>query len=466
MTVPMKKVIIIGGGIAGIKAALELQTKGIDYVILEAKYRLGGRLNTVEGLHGKYDMGASWFHETLNNPLFDEELSLGNPTDDPKVFYDDAPKKIFNRNGPVSPFLKLDSIFQELFKFVEMSNEQDLESDEPLYDTIVKYLKSRKHLLSDEQITNISQYARSLELWHGIDSQMLSSKFSSIDNEGRDALALNYDRVLKRHTDELDPSKVKLSTPVTHVTRTDNGTKVEVITKDGIKFVGDAAIVAVPQSILQLSEQDEGFITFTPKLPMKITDSLKKIHFGALGKVVLEFEQIFWPVDFERASILSNAADGFLEAIKNDTDVPVFARNSTPQTWDFPAFIVNFGACFNKPSLVILTQQPLTDYLEANREKAWNYYKPMVEALSGKKDIPDPLNVIVTNWTQDPYQRGAYSACYPGDDPLLAILAFEEGFGNVRFAGEHTVLEGAGCVHGAWSSGRREAEALIEKFGL
>ncbi|KAH3684613.1 hypothetical protein WICPIJ_004412 [Wickerhamomyces pijperi] len=467
---PAKKVIIIGGGIAGIKAAIDLQKKSVDYLIFEAKGRLGGRLNTVTGFHGKYDLGASWFHETLNNPLFDEEMSLGNPIDDPKIFYDDGPKKIFNKDGIVSPFLKLDSIVNELFKYVDICNEEDLDSDKPYYENVINYLRSRKHLLTDEQITNVSQYARSLELWHGIDSQMLSSKYASIDNEGRDALCLNYDRVLKRHTDQLDQEKVFLNTPVTGVSRIEKGSKVEIELKDGKKLVADAVIVAVPQSILQLSAGEDGYIEFSPKLPAKITDSLQSIHFGALGKVILEFEDIFWPTDFERASILSDPPEGFLRAIKDNKDVPEFTRNKSshghPQTWDFPAFVLNYAGCFQKPSLVILTQQPLTNYLESNKDIAWKHCKPMIQVLSGKTDVPDPINVIVTNWTQDVYQRGAYSACYPGDDPLMPILALEEGFGNVRFAGEHTVLEGAGCVHGAWSSGKREAEALIERFGL
>ena len=39
-------VIIIGGGLAGLTAARHLQSKGIDFLLLEASDRLGGRVKT------------------------------------------------------------------------------------------------------------------------------------------------------------------------------------------------------------------------------------------------------------------------------------------------------------------------------------------------------------------------------------------------------------------------------------
>ena len=76
-------------------------------------------------------------------------------------------------------------------------------------------------------------------------------------------------------------------------------------------------------------------------------------------------------------------------------------------------------------------------------------------------------NIIVTSWTQDKYSRGAYTACRPGDDALEMIVALEQGQSpSVRFAGEHTIMDGAGGVNGAWSSGLREAEYVAEQLNL
>ncbi|AKK07661.1 flavin monoamine oxidase family protein [Corynebacterium testudinoris] len=57
-----KKVIIIGAGFAGLVAARELQTAGIDYEILEAKDRIGGRAWTEERMGRPLELGATWVH--------------------------------------------------------------------------------------------------------------------------------------------------------------------------------------------------------------------------------------------------------------------------------------------------------------------------------------------------------------------------------------------------------------------
>lgn len=51
------QVIIIGGGVAGLNVARILTEAEIPFVLLEARDRLGGRVDTVDGC----DLGPSWF---------------------------------------------------------------------------------------------------------------------------------------------------------------------------------------------------------------------------------------------------------------------------------------------------------------------------------------------------------------------------------------------------------------------
>ncbi len=55
------KTLIIGGGLSGLALADMLETAGWDYVLVDARDRLGGRIMTEQRADGYYDMGPAWF---------------------------------------------------------------------------------------------------------------------------------------------------------------------------------------------------------------------------------------------------------------------------------------------------------------------------------------------------------------------------------------------------------------------
>ena len=72
-------VIIVGPGLSGLLTAFRLKKEGIPFKILEARARLGGRINTIYGTNRTpVEMGATWFtqqHKHLISLL--EELGIG-----------------------------------------------------------------------------------------------------------------------------------------------------------------------------------------------------------------------------------------------------------------------------------------------------------------------------------------------------------------------------------------------------
>lgn len=55
---PKTKVIVIGAGISGLRAAAVLLRHGIDVVVLEGRDRIGGRINTTRTEKGVRDIGS------------------------------------------------------------------------------------------------------------------------------------------------------------------------------------------------------------------------------------------------------------------------------------------------------------------------------------------------------------------------------------------------------------------------
>jgi len=55
-------VIVVGAGISGIKAAYELSLKGMHVILLEAKDRIGGRVQTQVFNNNVVELGAQFLH--------------------------------------------------------------------------------------------------------------------------------------------------------------------------------------------------------------------------------------------------------------------------------------------------------------------------------------------------------------------------------------------------------------------
>lgn len=68
------KVVIVGAGLSGLRAATELDKAGISYVVLEAMDRVGGRTFSVPASSpndtGVVEMGAAWLNDSNQSEMY------------------------------------------------------------------------------------------------------------------------------------------------------------------------------------------------------------------------------------------------------------------------------------------------------------------------------------------------------------------------------------------------------------
>ncbi|NNL27530.1 MAG: FAD-dependent oxidoreductase, partial [Acidimicrobiia bacterium] len=62
-------VVVVGAGAAGLTAARELVKAGRSVAVLEARRRIGGRIWTTGVGDARLDLGASWIHGHVGNPI-------------------------------------------------------------------------------------------------------------------------------------------------------------------------------------------------------------------------------------------------------------------------------------------------------------------------------------------------------------------------------------------------------------
>lgn len=463
-------VIVIGAGISGLKAASDLNKKGISTLVLEARSRTGGRIHTKHVAESKhhYDLGASWFHATMENPVYDKFIGEWYKPTDAK--YDDTNVGFVldTESGGFPTGCNPGPIVDEM-KY----HAANLKSDTSLQNCVAEYLALKKNLLTADEKKYSTALFKAAEIMNGCNWDMIGSKFAYGPFTGRDSFnTVGYDKVLEKVIEGFPTDQIRLNKVVKSIEKIGNegavGTAVRVETKDGSCYTAKYAIVTIPLGVLKLSVdnvEEEGAIKFEPQLPKPITDGFKKTHFTTLAKVIVEYDEAFWPQN-DKFLVLSTPKDEEMDI--SNAPFPVakfddFSTQSPVKAFDFPCLISNFDVVRNVPALMfLLPAQPARQIESAKNPDQYGYelVKPIIEKLSGKKDIPEPKLVLTTNWGVDPYSRGAISAC--AVDDVFVNEALIEGFGNIRFAGENTIHQGHCCAHGAYLSGEREA-AVISK---
>lgn len=421
-----ESVIVIGAGMAGLAAARRLRREGYAATVLEARDRLGGRVWTFDGLGAPIDFGASWIHGSGGgNPIMRlaRELDVRTlPTDyDSPLVYDHTGQRV-----EPSRLEPIETRTVELLGAVE-ERAYELDRDVSMEAAIEDELEDEE--LSDFEERALAWRAETLEVAAGADLAEMSLLGGDDDDEfgGVDRLFPGgYHALVAGLARDLD---VRLETPVRTVRWGEDGV---VVVAGGERFEADAVICTVPLGVLQ-----RGGVRFSPGLGPAKTRALRQLAMGTLNKLALRFERVFWPEDPE-----------------------FFGYIAESNPW-MPTFL-NFAAYTEQPILMGFTGGSAARRMGSWSEEATTRRAMRILRTMFGDDMPEPEAVHMTRWSRDRWARGSYSHVPVGGTAEARPVLAEPAHWRVHFAGEHTSSDYPGTVHGAYLSGIRAAEALLE----
>jgi monoamine oxidase len=416
-----RRVIIVGAGIAGIAAARVLHDAGHEVVVIEARNRIGGRIWTDYSLGTPIDLGASWIHQSKNNPLteivakhriaakvtnygnyylFDPE-GIALPEGDRENHFAQA-EKLLKKVGKVASKAKIGMNMQEAV------------------DAIVTQEK-----LDDPARHTLTWRLAMLELYKGAELNLLAATEEQAFQSEDLLLTTGFGKLMEKLATGLD---IRLNQRVLVVRQNDQGVT---ITTGGEDFEGDFALVTLPLGVLKDSD-----VRFDPIISTSKKNAIKKLGVGHINKLALKFEKPFWPTDRDFIGYVSK------------------------RKGEFPLFL-DWAHAAGKPYLISILGNEFSKAIE--RQEDMDLAVMSHQVLYKLYDNATmPTDVLFSRWGTEKYSKGAFSYLPAGVEIVNRdYLAQPEK--RVYFAGEHTIRDGAGTAHGAYQSGVRAANWIMER---
>lgn len=413
-----KTVAIIGAGISGIAAAKKLKANGFNVLVLEAQDKIGGRLRTNRTLGVAFDEGASWIHGTNGNPISTLAQEAGMNT----AFTDDESIVCYDING----ILRSDAVFNAAEVELEtiLSTLKNSGSASQSFETVFNNLHPTK--------VNDRLWKFLLSTYVTFDLGDLDKVSSTLYDEGEEfsgeeRIAINgYDTIPNYLANGLS---VQLNQRVSKIDYLD--TKIK-ITHNGTVTEVDYVIVTVPLGVLK-----SGNIEFIPALPSTKQNAIEKVGMNCVNKFLVTWDTAFW--DNEQYICY------------------------TPEIRDKFNYFVNVKKF--QPSVNALMTFAYSDY--ARQTETMTDAQIVDEIMAHLRDIygnsiPNPNNMIRTKWQTNENSFGAYSYTQVGTEIQHFDDLAEEIQDKLFFAGEHTHIDYFSTAHGAYLSGIREADKIID----
>lgn len=457
------KVVIVGGGAAGLVCAYRLQQSGIAARVIEASTRVGGRMFSLRNFfpdNQLTELGGEYIdsnHKCIRSLAKELKLTLND------LYYDNGPNghTYFFEGKPI----RLDANFIELFRPVAKAIQADIKQmkdggEEPYHTpygqeidrlSIAEWFEKRG---ITGVITSVLDAAYKGENGLELGEQSALNLLLTLKDEAPGAdlrlfgesderfhIAEGNDSVPTRVA-QLLKNPVELGTWLEAITTAGRGYSLA-IHRDNttVDIDADIVVLAIPFTTLRN-------VRMNVDLPAPKQKAIKELGYGTNAKLIAGLSRRVW----EEMSVEDKRFDVRLTGY-TFTDLPFQCCWETsrgqPGTH---AILTNFaGGTLGQN----LDQGPL-------QERATTFISQVNQIYPGAQEA-FTRQAVRQHWPSSPFVRGSYTCYRPGQYSTLADH-IAEPVGNIFFAGEHT-SEFAGFMEGGVESGERVADEILKKLG-
>ncbi|TIS97040.1 MAG: flavin monoamine oxidase family protein [Mesorhizobium sp.] len=413
-------VVIVGAGFTGLSAAIELKRAGVDFVLVEARDRVGGRVEAVRnGLGERIDSGGQFLCEDMP-----QLMELARAQD--KTFVETYVEGDFITH-PAMSAPRAERTYHASMAIRERMNR--IEPNDPAIEglTVADWLEGQNDTAdakADFRSMIEGLWCLALEkvpLWYLIDNdRRITNEVPELQYSLRETMQSVADDLAR----DFD-GRVRLGEPVTRIEYGPPG--VRVVSSNGV-IEARAVLVAVPPATAAK-------LDFTPVLPAALDRALGAWESGAVIKILVRYPRPFW-------------RERDLSGMVMWRDLPGLFACDASKDPDHAALVVFAGG-----PLALRWHELGEADLRAQVTMR------LVEALG--PEAADSLDFSRRDWTHDGWSGGAYSDLIidvTARDAERTILA---GAPPLHFASSELSPSFPGYVEGAIVAGRIAARRII-----
>ncbi|MEM8696225.1 MAG: FAD-dependent oxidoreductase [Pseudomonadota bacterium] len=435
-------VVILGAGLAGLHTAMQLSEAGASVLVLEARDRAGGRVQTLGDLPGRPEAGGTQLSSNYRRFVALAERFGISLVEDSPMQRDGPPELYVALRGetilpdrwaehPLNPFEgPLAGLPPWALPFAAMGRGNPLpevaswrdpafaEWDVPVSDHLGWTSAQLRLGFGINPGYGASAYSQSALMWFQIMKAIAEpgGRLLTVENGNQrvpDAMA------------EALGDRVRYGAAARMVTSGADG--VEVRTMDGGRYRARHAVVTLPASALRTVDID-------PAPPRLQQQGIRSLPYNRVVRAYFIPERRFWEEDGLPPSIWSDSYAGRVFALRGGGGAEITMMQS---------FITGRAAALLDRMPQAGAMALVQAEIERIRPAARGALRP----------------AAYVSWGNDPYAGGAYACWAPGQITAFAD-ALSASHGRLIFAGEHIAVRARG-IEGALESADRAVQEVL-----